>query len=110
MIDANGQLVRVFPRRTKATPSDELAFIGEPPVLTGRLANVGRIAVSVTFTWDIPLARYLEAVWRHHYAEAEVSIGGPAFGDPGGEFEPAGRFVGPVVARTNTTAARCELT
>ncbi len=26
-------IIRVFPRRTRATPTDELAFIGNPPPL-----------------------------------------------------------------------------
>ena len=25
-------LIRVFPRRNKATPDDELAFVGDPPL------------------------------------------------------------------------------
>lgn len=26
-----GRIIRVFPRRTEATPNDELAFVGDPP-------------------------------------------------------------------------------
>lgn len=46
--------------------------------------------VSVTFTWDIPLGHRIFEAWSAIYSD--VRIGGPAFGDHGGEFTP-GRFV-----------------
>jgi hypothetical protein len=44
------------------------------------------VRISVVFTWDIPTARRLQKAWAAHYKD--VQIGGPAFGDPGGEFSP----------------------
>jgi hypothetical protein len=44
-------LIRVFPRRTKWTPVDELAIVGDPP-LTWESDDLP-IRVSVTFSWDI---------------------------------------------------------
>ena len=65
------RIIRVFPRRTKATPDDELAYFGEPD----RLAQADEIHVSVTFTYDKPWAEYLADKWKH---VATVKIGGVA--------------------------------
>jgi hypothetical protein len=40
------RLIRVFPRKTKATPDDALAYFGPPD----QLAEADEIHVSVTFT------------------------------------------------------------
>lgn len=80
-------MIRVFPRQTKWTPTDDLAFIGEPGLFR---PPVQPVRVSVTFTWDIPEGERLARAWGAYYPDVE--IGGPAFGDPGGEFVP-GRFV-----------------
>lgn len=80
-------MIRVFPRRTKWTPADELAFVGDPPLF---LPDEQPVMVSVTFTWDIPEGQRLQRAWQAIYAQVE--LGGPAFGDPGGEFVP-GRFI-----------------
>ncbi len=80
-------MIRVFPRKTKWTPTDELAFVGDPPLIRPPIQPV---YVSCTFTWDIEEAKRLASAWKQYYPD--VYIGGPAFGDPGGEFEP-GRFV-----------------
>lgn len=89
VFEASGEkgLIRVFPRRTKWTPTDELAFVGDPPLF--RPTN-NHVAVSVTFTWDIPEAKRLLEAWMQYYSY--VSIGGPAFNDSGAEFE-LGRFI-----------------
>lgn len=81
------KIARVFPRKTQASPTDELAFFGTPPK-NGICAD--EVHVSVTFTWDIPYAEYLAEKWR---VVAPVKIGGPAFNEPGREFIP-GRYVG----------------
>jgi hypothetical protein len=73
------RLIRVFPRKTKATPTDELAYFGPPDLFT----EADRVHVSVTFTWDKPAAERLADQWRH---VAPVEVGGPAYGDPGGYF------------------------
>lgn len=78
----NLKLIRVFPRRTKATPVDELAIVGRGPFLW---ETADEVHISVSFTWDIPLAEQLEKQWRH---VAPTKIGGPAYNDPGGEFIP----------------------
>ena len=80
-------MIRVFPRRTKWTPTDDLAFVGDPPLFRPPEQPV---KISVTFTWDIPIAKRLLKSWSDHYSD--VRVGGPALGDPGGEFVP-GRFV-----------------
>lgn len=76
------RIARVFPRRTAATPTDDLAFVGGPPLFT---PEVDTVHISVAFTWDLPAAERLAAEWSH---VAPVSIGGPATGAPGGEFVP----------------------
>lgn len=85
---SEGRVIRVFPRRTKWTPTDDLAFVGEPALW--REDPALPVMVSVTFTWDLPLARRLAASWRRFHKRVE--IGGPALGDPGGQFI-AGRFL-----------------
>jgi hypothetical protein len=81
------RLIRVFPRKTKATPQDELAYFGPPDFF----AQADRVHVSVTFTYDKPLAEELAEQWRH---VAPTEIGGVAYGDRGEEFVP-GRYIKP---------------
>ncbi len=47
------------------------------------------VHISVAFEWDIPKAESLAREWER---VAPVSVGGPALGDPGSEFEP-GRYM-----------------
>ena len=75
------KIIRVFPRRTKATPVDCLAYCGPLDMF----AEADEIHVSVTFTWDLPAAEELARQWR---AVAPVMIGGPAIGGPSGDFVP----------------------
>ena len=81
------RVIRVFPRRTKATPIDPLAYVGEPDLF----AEADEVHVSVTFSWDVPEAERLARVWE---TVAPVKMGGPAMGMAGGDFEP-GRFLKP---------------
>jgi hypothetical protein len=81
------RLIRVFPRKTKATPVDDLAYFGPPDFF----AEADEVHVSVTFTYDKPKAEWLAEQWRH---VAPVKIGGVAYGDPGKEFVP-GRYIKP---------------
>lgn len=76
------RIIRVFPRKTNATPTDDLVYIGEGPDL---FAKADEVHISVTWTWDIPLAERLEKEWRH---VAPTKIGGPATGMRGEEFTP----------------------
>ena len=45
------RIIRVFPRRTKATPVDELAIVGREP---GLFDEADEVHISVAFTCDIP--------------------------------------------------------
>jgi len=81
------RIIRVFPSRTKQTPTDELAFVGDPQLFR---PESDEVHVSVTFTWDKPEAERLVDAWGRYYKT--VRIGGPAYGDPGGEFV-GGRYV-----------------
>lgn len=76
------RIIRVFPRKTNATPDDGLVRIGCEPDL---FDEADEVHVSVAFTWDLPLAERLAKAWA---PVAPVRIGGPATGEPGGEFEP----------------------
>lgn len=78
-------VIRVFPRRTKATPDDEHARYG-PPDLFDR---ADAVEVSVTFTYDRPAAERLAGQWSK---VAPTTIGGVAYGERGEEFVP-GRYV-----------------
>ncbi|MFV0399178.1 MAG: hypothetical protein ACK5LX_00985 [Oscillospiraceae bacterium] len=85
------RIARVFPRRTNATPKDDLAFIGPPPEcfsqshLWSKAPEVDEVHISVTFTCDTPKAEKLAREWAWI---APVKIGGPAFNEPGGDFVP----------------------
>ena len=96
-------MIRVFPRQTKWTPTDDLAFVGYPGLIRPEKQPV---RVSVAFTWDIPEGMRLRQAWADYYDD--VLIGGPAFGDPGAEFEP-GRFIKAGVTITSRGCVRqCE--
>lgn len=83
------KIARVFPRRTAATPDDELAFVDcAPPRLI--LPEIDEVYISVAFTWDIPKAERLAKEWE--LVGVPVRMGGPAFNEPGGEFVP-GRYL-----------------
>ena len=77
------KIARVFPRRTKATPDDELAFTTPPPKI---LPDIDEVHVSVTFTYDMLKATQLAECW--YRAGFTVHLGGPSFNNPGGDFVP----------------------
>jgi hypothetical protein len=79
------RLIRVFPRRTRATPTDPLAYVGPPDLF----AEADEVHVSVTFSWDLPTAERLAEAWER---VAPTKLGGPATGMAGGEFVP-GRYL-----------------
>lgn len=81
-------LIRVFPRKTAATPTDDLSRVNCGPMLWD---EADEVHVSVAFREDIPRAEWLAEQWRH---VAPVKVGGPAFDDRGGEFVP-GRYIKP---------------
>lgn len=75
-------IVRVFPRRTNATPVDRYAYVGLPDFF---VPDCEAVHISVTFSWDLQEAERLVREWKH---VAPVKIGGPATGMAGGDFEP----------------------
>ncbi len=79
------RLARVFGRKTKATPTDGMAFYNVPDMFV----EADGVHVDVTFTSDKPRAEWLAEQWKH---VARVEIGGVAYGDPGKEFVP-GRYI-----------------
>lgn len=81
------RLIRVFPRKTKASPVDALSYFGPPDLF----AEADEVHVSVTFTVDKPRAEALAEQWG---VVAPVKIGGVAYGDPGAEFV-SGRYIKP---------------
>jgi len=76
------RIIRVFPRKTKATPTDDLVRINCGPELWD---EADEVHVSVAFTLDLPRAEWLAKQWAH---VAPVKIGGPATGERGGDFTP----------------------
>ena len=79
------KIARVFPRRTKASPDDELAFFGPPDLFS----QADEVHVSVAFTADKSRAEQLADDWKN---VAPVKVGGVAYGDRGEEFIP-GRYI-----------------
>jgi hypothetical protein len=80
------RIIRVFPRRTKATPTDDMVRVGPPDLFDA----ADEVHISVTFSWDRSRAEELAREWRR--VTSRVEVGGPAFGAPGGEFVP-GRYL-----------------
>jgi radical SAM superfamily enzyme YgiQ (UPF0313 family) len=80
-------LARVFPRRTNATPGDEYAFVGDPPLFLPD--DISEIHISVSFSYDLAEAERLYRAWSKI---APCFIGGPATGQRGEEFIP-GRYL-----------------
>lgn len=83
------RIVRVFPRRTKATPDDALAFTKAPTnddIKNLAFSVIDEIHISVAFTYDLLKAEELYKKWA--VLGVPVKMGGPALGLPGGEFTP----------------------
>uniref|UniRef100_A0A6M3JRY7 Radical SAM superfamily protein n=1 Tax=viral metagenome TaxID=1070528 RepID=A0A6M3JRY7_9ZZZZ len=76
------RVARVFPRKTKASPNDNLSFFGPPGLFP---PSVDEVHISITFDWDLSQAEYLTDEWSR---VAPVKIGGPATGMAGGDFVP----------------------
>jgi len=90
-------IIRVFPRKTKATPDDALVFTGLPPkqgknshkqlIFDGSTPDwrdAKEVHVSCAFSYDTPKAEQLAEGW--HKAGFSVQMGGPAFDKPSGDF------------------------
>jgi hypothetical protein len=76
------KIIRVFPRKTKATPDDDGVRIGCGPDM---FDEADEIHISVAFTWDLPAAERLAKEWNY---VAPVRIGGPATGERSEKFIP----------------------
>lgn len=76
------RIIRVFPRQTKATPTDALAIINRLPSF---FDVADEVHISVAFSWDLPLAESLAKQWG---VVAPVLIGGPATGQRSEGFVP----------------------
>ena len=82
------RIIRVFPRKTKATPTDDNARFpttANRQCLPTLFDEADEVHISVAFTWDLPLAEKLARQWRD---VAPVTIGGPALNERGGDFVP----------------------
>lgn len=88
-MDADRDLIRVFPVRTDHTPIDNMSFVGLPPKNMYFDPWI-RVAISITFTWHISEGVKLWHEWKKYFYN--VSIGGPAFKQPCNGFMPE-RFV-----------------
>ncbi len=75
-------VIRVFPRKTSATPDDAMVRIAKPP---GLFDVADEVHISVTWTYDLPIAERLAKQWKW---VAPVKIGGPATGEKGETFTP----------------------
>lgn len=78
------KVLRVFPRRTNATPDDRLVHIGSPDLFSKHI-EADSVHISVAFTWDLPAAEKMAKEWAQI---APVEIGGPATGQRGEDFTP----------------------
>lgn len=79
------RIIRVFPRRTNATPLDPDARIDEAPLLFDLASPPDEVHISVAFTYDVDRATWLARQWE---PLAPVKIGGPGVGTRGEQFEP----------------------
>jgi hypothetical protein len=91
-MNAMPRLIRVFPRKTRATPDDDLVRFGPPDLFD----FADEVHVSLTFTWDRAKAERLAEQWQR---VAPVKIGGVGWrtpeqewGDPGADFVP-GKYI-----------------
>lgn len=84
--------MRLFPRRTKATPLDDMARSPKknaPFPKPDLFDEADEIHIDVTFTADKPKAEAMAEYWKH---VAPVSVGGVAYGNTGLDFIP-GRYI-----------------
>lgn len=81
------RLIRVFPRKTKASPDDDLAYFGPPDLF----AEADEVHISVAFSADKPIAERLAEQWKH---VAPVKVDGVAYKNKSMEFIP-GRYIKP---------------
>lgn len=76
------KIIRVFPRKTSLTPTDQNVRINALP---NAFDKCDEVRISVSFTWDLPRAEELYKEWSK---VANTTVGGPALGDKGEDFIP----------------------
>ena len=81
------KILRVFPQRTSATPTDDMALIGPPPLFR---PEADEVHVSCVFSWDLERAKQLRDDWSQYYDV--VKLGGPAVRSEANGFV-AGRYL-----------------
>jgi len=80
------RILRVFPRRTNVTPTDEPLVAWGQPTFFSTNCDADEVHISVAVTWDMPEAERLAKTYESYgYL---VRIGGPATGEAGGDFVP----------------------
>lgn len=80
------RILRVFPKRTSYTPTDDLAFVGMPP-MAQFIPEHDEVHVSCTFTWDMDECEDLAYQWEGA-TNKPVKLGGPAYHSPTDDFTP----------------------
>ena len=88
------RIAKVFPTKTTLSPKDVDSYFGPPEENT---PLYDEIHISVTFTWDLSKIKFLQKVWA---SRGVVKVGGPALGDPGGEYI-TGRYLNSDVTITS---------
>ncbi len=94
------RILRVFPRRTSATPDDDLVVIGDPLLWD---IEADEVHISITFTWDILEGKRLCRAWSKR--NKNVHLGGPAFAYVRREFTP-GLYLRPGITITSRGCVR----
>ena len=89
------KIIRVFPRLTSYTPTDDYAFVGMPPFI---IPDHDEIHVSCAFTWDKAICEDLAYQWEGR-TNKPVKLGGPAYKSPVEEFV-QGRYIKPNIIFT----------
>ena len=79
------RILRVFPKQTSYTPTDDLAFVGIPPALF--IPDHDEVHISCTFTWDMDYCEELAYQWEG-VTNKPVKLGGPAYHSPTDDFIP----------------------
>jgi hypothetical protein len=94
------KIIRVFPRRTSYTPTDDYVRIGHPDMFDrDMLPPHDEIHISCAFTWDRPICHILAAEWQE-YTNKPVKLGGVAFGSPVEDFT-QGLYLAPNIIFTS---------
>lgn len=81
----NNHLIRVFPRRTVASPDDGLARF-DLPTFWDKTTPPEHVRVSVAWDWDKERAEHMAREWA--MICDDVQVDGPAYGNGGGAFWP----------------------